>query len=533
MVSDATYPGVLARRPAAGTARLAAVAVLTGLAAFVALQIRAYTLAGVFEYPIDDVYIHLAMALGMAHGTYGVNAGEAASAASSILYPVLLMPLAGDEAQRFLPLVWNVAGLIASAALWGVIVAEARLTGWFAYLIAAAGPVALNMSGVAFVGMEHSLHAAASLATVLGLWRYLIAGRIAPWFVAAMVLAPLLRLEGLALSLAAAAVIALTGRWRVGLGIAFAVLAPVLAFSGALVALGLPPLPSSVLTKMARAPAGTGQIQLELAKLAFNLATQAGLLIAALVLGSFAVIPAIRAEASAQGADPRTGRAATWLLTAVPLAGIAHLIEGRIGWLDRYEHYIVVSLVAGLILASAALRAVPAKVLRAVLVVAIAAGAWVWLPPLWGRYVWNPRGVDLQHGQMARFAQDFLGEPVAVNDIGRVVWRNPNYVLDLWGLASERARRLRQEGTAPAGWAGMLTREKGVRLAMIYEGWIGAGIGPDWRRIARLTMRTEHLALGGGIVSFYATDPAAAPELTAKLRDFAATLPPDAILEFE
>ena len=37
-----------------------------------------------FEYPLDDVYIHLAMAEQIAAGGYGVNAGEFASAASSL-----------------------------------------------------------------------------------------------------------------------------------------------------------------------------------------------------------------------------------------------------------------------------------------------------------------------------------------------------------------------------------------------------------------------------------------------------------------
>jgi hypothetical protein len=94
-------------------------AVAGAVLGFVALQLAAFRIAGVFEYPLDDVYIHLAMASGMAGGTYGVNAGEAASAASSMLYPVLLMPFSGTEAQRMLPLVWNLVGLGLSAGPTG------------------------------------------------------------------------------------------------------------------------------------------------------------------------------------------------------------------------------------------------------------------------------------------------------------------------------------------------------------------------------------------------------------------------------
>ncbi len=52
--------------------------------------------------------------------------------------------------------------------------------------------------------------------------------------------------------------------------------------------------------------------------------------------------------------------------------------------------------------------------------------------------------------QMGRFARDHWRAPVAVNDPGWVSYRNPNYVLDLGGLASLEARRSRAMGW-PAG----------------------------------------------------------------------------------
>ena len=57
---------------------------LAALAGFLLWEIAALLHAGVFEYPLDDVYIHLAIASEIMRGGYGVNAGEPASAASSI-----------------------------------------------------------------------------------------------------------------------------------------------------------------------------------------------------------------------------------------------------------------------------------------------------------------------------------------------------------------------------------------------------------------------------------------------------------------
>lgn len=534
MSVTSTYSASPAFPVAADATRFAVVAVVAALAGLLALELRSYALAGVFEYPLDDVYIHLAMAARMAEGTYGVNAGEPASAASSILYPVLLMPFAGTELQRLLPLFWNIVGLVVSAALWGAAVAEARLPRWAALFVAAAGPVTLNMSGVAFLGMEHSLHAAVSLATIYGLWRFLLTDRIAPWFAAAVILGPLLRLEGLSLSLAAAAVVFVTGHWRNGLILAAAAVLPLLAFMGALVAMGLPPLPSSILVKLTITTPETGEVSGLWIRVFLNLIKPAGQFIALLIFANVIFLMLLRRLPQFGSAEAQRARAATWVLAAVALAGVAHILQGQVGWLHRYEHYIAVSLPFGLALAASALVARRKIAVTAVLVLAVASGAAIWLPKLWRGYVWNPRAIYLQQAQMARFAQDFLNEPVAVNDLGRVVWRNPNYVLDLWGLASDRARQLRLEsGTPPDGWAGSLTDEKNVRLAMIYDHWIGNGIGARWQKIGTLMRNNPKAALGGNEVSFYATDPAYAAELTAKLRDFAKTLPADARMELE
>lgn len=508
-------------------------AVAGALAGFAGLQVAAFRIAGVFEYPLDDVYIHLAMASGMAGGTYGVNAGEAASAASSILYPVLLLPFPGTEAQRLLPLLWNLVGLCLSAGLWGVILARANLPLRLAGAMALFGPFALNMPGVAFLGMEHALHCAASLAILLGLWLFLCDGRVRPWLVAALILAPLFRLEGLALSLAAAGTIALAGQRRAGLAMMAAVVLPVIAFGAGLMALGLPPLPSSVLTKMTISAAAHGPLDRMLLQLIVNLWHPAGILLATLLVVTVAVaIGFARAPAADGHGRQGAARPALWLLAVLALAAEAHLLLGQIGWMHRYEHYIVVCLIAGLVLAAGQARGRSRSVIAGVAALSVIAAAAVWLPQLLGIYLWNPRAIHLQQAQMARFANDFAREPVAVNDLGWVAWGNPNLVLDLWGLGSERARRLRLEGTPPDGWAGMLTEERGVRLAMVYDRWIQNGIGPGWQRLGTLSMTDPKGLLGDYKVSFYATGPAAAPKLLGDLRAFVPTLPPEARFTF-
>jgi hypothetical protein len=502
---------------------LPALAALAAVLGFVALQLAAYSIAGgVFEYPLDDVYIHLAMAESIAAGEYGINPGEAASAASSILYPFLLAPLSGFEAQRYLPLAINFAAIIAAGWLWGTALVEAGLRGVWGIGFALGGPIALNMPGVGFTGMEHSLHAAAALATVIGLWRFLNDGRIGWLLIIGSILAPLMRLEGLALSLLTVAVLILHRRIRAGLLLGAAVLLPVAGFAVFLTSMGLAPLPGSVMAKVGLAAPDLGGVDRLIFGVLVNLAPLAGKVLGVLTvaLGIIALILLRKGERS-QGT----------LAGVLALAGAAHLVGGQIGWMHRYEHYILVAQMAGLIIASGGLLASEARLIRLSAATALAVAGVAFYPSLFGLYLWNPRAIHLQHEQMARFAQDYLKAPVVLNDLGRVAWRNPNHVFDAFGLGSPEAldERLRDGGPQP-GWLAPYAEETGARLAMLYDKWFGTAVGPDWVRVASLEMSNPHGALGGMVVSFYATDPAAVPELSQLLEEFSATLPEDAKL---
>ncbi|WP_415183411.1 hypothetical protein [Phaeovulum sp.] len=503
---------------------LPVLAALAAGAGFVALQLWAFTLAGVFEYPLDDVYIHLAMAANMVQGTYGINAGEPASAASSILYPVLLMPFAGTEVQRLLPLLWNGVALVFCGWLWGRALVMGGLSGGVGVALALLGPLALNMPGVGYTGMEHTLHTAASLATVLGLAIFLREGRVAPWFVLAVVVAPLFRLEGLALSLLAAGVVAVRGQLRSGVMLGLAVVVPVLAFAAFLMGLGLAPLPGSVLAKVGlAAPLGSGLMRLVMA-VKVNLSTPPGQLLAVLTM-LCALLPL---------ALSGRRRPEIWLLAVVAVAGVAHLLAGQIGWMHRYEHYIIAAQITAMVISTKGVTGPRAAWRwRAMLGFLLAIAALAFWPKVAQRYIWNTRAVYLQQTQMGRFVQGWLKAPVAINDLGRIAWGNPDYVLDLYGLASPKVLELRLSGDTPKGWAAPLAQSKGAQMAIIYDRWFETAMGPDWRRLAVLRMDPYRGALGGGEVSFYATDPSLAPAQLALLRDFAPTLPAGAYLSFE
>lgn len=501
-------------------------ALVAALGFFAWLQVAALgRTGGVFEYPLDDVYIHLAMAEQMARGGYGVNAGEYASAASSAFYPVLLMPFAGTEAQRFLPLVWNIAGLVMAAVLWGRIIAFAGYGRAPGLALAIAGPVALNMSAVAFTGMEHALHTAASLAILYGLLRFAQDGTLRWVLVAGMVAAPLLRFEGLALALLSVGMLALNGRRGAAGWTGALVVLPIVGFCGFLLSLGLDPLPNSVQAKLVSA--GEEEITLLqriLGTFQINIGKTPGFLVlclAVLSLVATAVLPHLR-----KGPMRHLG-------LAVAGAAVAHLFLGQIGWMHRYETYILSVASAGLlVLVAPAFRGTaPASLLAFLALLPIAGAGAFYLPKIIRDFPANPRAIHLQQAQMARFAQDYAKVPVAVNDLGRVVWGNPDYVLDLWGLASTEARMTRLFNPVK-GWAGPMAKAKGVPLAMIYDEWLGDAVGADWVRVGTLTMINPQGFLGSDKIAFYATAPEHVAGLIPALDAFVPTLPNDARFDF-
>jgi hypothetical protein len=142
-----------------------------------------------------------------------------------------------------------------------------------------------------------------------------------------------------------------------------------------------------------------------------------------------------------------------------------------------------------------------------------------------------------QQYQMHRFVRDFYARPVAVNDLGWVAYRNPNYVLDLWGLGYEPARvaRFASDVDAAAGrprrpWVEQLVAARPVDLAIVYDEWFADMVPPGWTRVARLWRSHSHLT-GNASVAFYAASPGAVADISVALQRFENALPPELRLE--
>ena len=489
---------------------------------------------GTFTYSMDDPYIALALSDQISHGNYGINAGQHAAPASSILFPFLLAAAAGTSLHPYLPLLINCLALFATLAILGRLFAHLRLAeDTFGMVAQATGllllTICLNLIGVVFTGLEHSLHIAAVAACVYGIALFLDTRKMPVWLPAVIVLGPLLRYEGLALSLGALLVVALRGRWRTALA-AFALIVLFLGgFSVFLVKLGLPPLSSSILSKSDFAAKGMGGAGMGVL-LSFGLNARhmahnpAGF--AMLVIGVAAAVVCIRELPARPWRWTSQGLMA---LLLVCLIG-GHAAAGQFGWLDRYEDYALLGTAAiGICLARETIRNVLANKKRRLIyscatavVLAAICSRYIrstWLVPFYANNIYE------QQFQMHRFVNDYYRAPVAVNDLGLVSYHNPNFVLDLGGLASEPARLLRF-GDADAEDYRAFVDSSQVHLVIIYDEWFEEQIPATWFKVASMDLSRKRVSSAEKEVQFYATDASTAQLARTELQSFSKSLPP-------
>ena len=508
---------------------------LLALAALLALMAGAIAAAaGGLFYTLDDPYIHLALAENIARGHYGINLSEPSSPSSSILFPFLLAAFVPAGLDEHAPLLINALAVLATLPVLARILAAHCLAGTG---LAGAAPaialfllVALNGVGVAFTGMEHSLHILVGLVVLLGLLELAARDRVPDYLVACAILLPLIRFEGLAVTGAALLVLLERRRFREAAIVVAALAAALALYAGAMAAMGLPVLPSAVFVKLS--PAETSLPDRPV--LSFAVATIVNV-IQGVGTKSFALLLILFALLVYAYRTNVAGTAGRSLAAFGMLIVLAHLLFGKFGWYARYELYLLF-LVVPIVLylyRDALVRLFGADRRRRLVVAAVAATALVLHlgPRVLATAPLAARNIASQQYQMHRFVTGCWRRPVAVNDLGWVAYRNDAHVLDLWGLGSERARRARM-ARAP-GWMAGIVAERDVALAMIYEDWFEGRIPAAWRKLATLRLAGPRISAARDAVAFFATREDAVAPLTACLDRFKDTLPSGAILELE
>ena len=466
-------------------------------------------------YTLDDPYIHLAVAETILTGGYGINISEHSSPSSSIIYPFLLALTELLALGAAGPLAINLAATSISVALLASMTCDLvlpRLQGASSAVqlgltssIALALALASNALALPMTGMEHSLQVLVGLAALHGLVSLITNGAPSAGLILSVVLLPLVRFEGIALALGMVVAIAMLGHARLAVALAAAIICALAVYALYMTSLGLPVVPSSVLLKSAVARSALGQggiFDALLAKLKRlpNQTDRTANVWPMLILTPALLPPALQFALPQR----RSIQNAVAFVASAALCG--HLLGGEYGWFYRYEVYALsLGWTAVLLVYVTTLDTLTLNARTAALgcfVIAVSIASWPYLKAARETPA-AARGIYDQQFQMHRFAAEYLGKPVAVNDLGLVSYRNDNFVLDLWGLGSEPVRQARAARQFDTKFVLAICEAKGFVAAMIYESWFPEGMPQQWVKVA--TLRTKSISAGDDVVSFYAT----------------------------
>jgi hypothetical protein len=402
---------------------------------------------GTLVYALDDAYIHMAVARSLAqHGVWGVTRYAFTACTSSLVWPLIL---AGGDlllgVRDTTPLVFN--GL---AAVVAVLVADRLLRGAAegARLLALVALVLLTpLPTLVMAGMEHTLHIAA-IFWLLDRFRAAEEGppsrAAAVTLGVAAALATAARYESLFLLAPAVLVLAIDGRRAAAMAAAVGGLLPPASFAAVAVGQGWPPVPTSLLLKRATFE-GSGLAGLvdRLGGHALRTLTEAPHLLVLLsaVLVMSAALPASRVVRR-------------WDAIFV-VATLLHLQLAAVGWLFRYEAYLVavgVVLVARhLAEAAAVFRASAARLPLVLAGLVLAAPLLVRGAQALAETPAAVKNIYEQQYQMGLFLRGLPpGSAVMANDIGAISYLADVRIVDLFGLARGRRRR----PAAPGAWTG-------------------------------------------------------------------------------
>lgn len=478
---------------------------------------------GQLVYTLDDAYIHMALAENILSGHYGVNHHEVSAPSSSILWPFIIAPLSKYEVFPFL---LNTVAALATVFVFFRIMSIAVSTPdkrWGSILISSLLVLLIlvtNLVGLIFTGMEHSLQVLLISVIAYGLIVEIEQGRVRYWLLAAIVIAPLIRYENIAISIAALGYLAMSQYVKKTVVITLLLLALMGGFSVLLISLGLDPFPTSVAAKSAVVESG-GKLASIIRNIRYTLVYRQGIILSLGVLGMLSFFLLV---------DTSIKKKRLALVTIV--AVLLHFVAGRYGWYNRYEIYIwTFFLLISLYFFGPAIKSILArknqnieliKILVVAFGFAIVTGADYTIDLLDLPIAAN--NVYEQQYQMHRFATEYYDKPIAVNDLGYVSYKNDHYVLDLWGLASKEALDYRRS-SSDSNWMREISRQKDVELAIIYDGWFEQ-IPDEWIRVGDLHLGKERITPAQSTVSFYVMNPEAYSSTVTELRAFSESLPP-------
>lgn len=480
-----------------------------------------------FIYPLDDAYIHLAIAKNLIlHGNWGMSPDQFHFSSSSPGYTLLLALGYGITGTNvWMPLLIN--GLVAVATwIWIYRIFPARKSIWTGVIFFLA-PVPLLF----LCGMEHLIQCSVCMLLLWKTTEYLDKETNNPWQILVFAfLAVLFRYEGLFLIVAISVLAILLQKKKFAALLMLAGTMPVLISGGLSLYAGGTFLPLSIWMK-GHSPG------VSVSELGQWLATGIGRLYDnpfILVLGIALLI-----LAGAAAHRHKNWKNATTICCSIVLLNlIIHALFAEIGGY-RYEAYLICMGI--LCIAQGVERnnffdlfrlTVPSRFFILGAVALLLFPLLVRVVFFYINYPLATQNIYHQHIQMAKFLQQYDSDSrIAVNDIGAVSFFTKVQLLDLLGIANEEVASLRKQNQYSANEVLRISTQQKIRLAVVHEEWVGIYLPENWQKIASWTI-PDNFICAFETVSWYAVNPEETERLRQALKEFEPSLPKGISVEY-
>lgn len=494
-----------------------------------ALELQAFHRTGNhFCYPLDDAFIHMAVAKNLAvNHVWGVSSNEWVSTSSSPLYTlVLTLSYIIGGVNIYSPLIIGILGaILAIYAMAKELNENSTLTGFQKTAVMILTMILAVIPSVSLSGMEHTLQIALTLFFVHAAATYIVSEDEKKSFWPAAILAALMvftRYENVFLVAAVCAILVLKKKIAPAFIIGAVSILPVVLFGIFFYSKGGFPIPNSVLIKGNTNFKSIAGGQVALPTLSQSLG---GILIVACIV----VYDRLK-----RGLYDRD----FYIISIFVITTFLHSAFAQFGWFFRYEAYLIVLVV--LHLSKMLLQEFnwkewkkPATLIFGAFAIIMCGNLVLRVASAQRKTAGAIHNIYDQQYQMGKFVEEYYnGQVVAANDIGAISYFGDIKTLDLWGLANNEVTKARKDNYYDTEFLRNLVKKNDAKLIIIYDSWFKPDISDNWVKVAKWYM-PYNIICGDDRVTFYAPNQAAAGMLKQNLLQYAEThLPKENRVEY-
>ncbi|WP_304343570.1 glycosyltransferase family 39 protein [Chryseobacterium koreense] len=489
-----------------------------------------------FIYPLDDAYIHLAIAKNFAlNGAWSINSTGFDSASSSILYTLLLSTLIKIfGVWEFYPLIINiVAGYLAVYWFYRYFrdfYSQSEMV-WAVILLL---PFSL-LYAMTLIGMEHTIHMFLMVLAVYWIHKNVDSNFDRGDFIKLLIIVffiSIIRFESMFFTAALAFALFLRRNFRKGFLVCSIGFFPILIFGLISIQSGGFFFPNSVFIKTSVPSAGNLFFKLWILfreGILLNASFYKCLFFPFLLTGIYLI-------KKYRGQNIRDLFQRETLIITIVSVGFMHALFSILKY--RYENYLMISLLLVIIpiisdffknLKAGKVKPNVFNMISLMSILGIFAISVYRFQYMHRPSVVGSRDIFEQQVEMSRFLGEFYrGEKVVANDIGAISYFSGVRLLDMVGLGStDVAKMILENKDLPAPefqsrYRNFLTEysaENNYQVAVIYPKWFPGDIPSTWIPVASWTNPDNRAAAQNQVV-FYALKPGQVKKLQQNLRRF-------------